>query len=67
MNKLRALLSLLIEEKPLPQCYRDHPLKGKWAGLRDSHIEPDWLLIYRIEKSKLHLVRTETHADLFRK
>ncbi|MBB5074397.1 addiction module RelE/StbE family toxin [Bartonella callosciuri] len=31
----------------------------------DNHIEPDWLLIYRIEGDKLHLVRTGTHSDLF--
>ncbi len=41
MNKLRILLSLLIEEKPLPRHYCDHPLKGDWAECHDSHIEPD--------------------------
>lgn len=48
MNKLRVLLILLIDEKPLSAEYLDHPLKGNWTGYRDSHIEPDWLLIYRI-------------------
>jgi mRNA interferase YafQ len=28
LGKLRDLLTLLIEEKPLPERYRDHPLKG---------------------------------------
>ncbi|GAA5111836.1 type II toxin-antitoxin system YafQ family toxin [Bartonella jaculi] len=65
MNKLRTLLSLLIEEKPLPKYYCDHPLKGAWAGCRDSHVEPDWLLIYRIERDKSHLVHTGTYTDLF--
>lgn len=46
MEKLRVLLVLLIEGKPLPPEYLDHPLKGGWKGYRDSHIEPDWLLIY---------------------
>lgn len=48
MGKLRALLVLLIEGRPLPAEYLDHPLKDKWNGYRDAHIEPDWLLIYRI-------------------
>jgi len=41
-------LGLLIDEKPLPATYLDHPLKGGLRGLRDAHIEPDWLLIYKI-------------------
>jgi mRNA interferase YafQ len=40
-------------------------LKGDWSGYRDAHIEPDWLLIYRIAGDELHLVRTGSHADLF--
>lgn len=39
----------LIEDKPIPPEYKDHPLKGNWNHHRDSHIEPDWLLIYKIE------------------
>jgi len=66
MNKLRVLLSLLIDESTLPEAYQDHPLKGNWKGYRDAHIEPDWLLIYRVENSELHLARTGSHADLFR-
>jgi len=65
MDKLRTLLQLLIEEQPLPQIYQDHPLKGSWKGHRGAHIEPDWILAYRIEGTDLHLTRTGTHADLF--
>lgn len=65
MQKLGALLTLLIEEKPLPKTYLDHPLKGAWNHYRDAHLEPDWLLIYRIVGSELHLVRTGTHSDIF--
>ncbi|MEC9358082.1 MAG: type II toxin-antitoxin system YafQ family toxin [Pseudomonadota bacterium] len=65
MDKLRALLLLLLEGALLPERYRDHPLRGKWASYRDCHIEPDWLLIYRIEEDELQLARTGTHADLF--
>ncbi|MDD2859441.1 MAG: type II toxin-antitoxin system YafQ family toxin [Acidiphilium sp.] len=65
MDKLKAVLSLLIEEQPLPISYRDHSLRGEWAGFRDLHFEPDWLLLYRIEGNELHLARTGTHSDLF--
>ncbi|HMN73695.1 MAG TPA: type II toxin-antitoxin system YafQ family toxin [Rhodoblastus sp.] len=65
MRKLRAVLTLLLEERPLPTGLRDHPLKGAWKGYRDLHIEPDWLLIYRIGGSELLLARTGTHSDIF--
>lgn len=65
MAKLRTMLALLCARAPLPARARDHPLKGDWAGFRDAHIEPDWLLIYRVEGDELQLARTGTHADLF--
>jgi mRNA interferase YafQ len=48
LAKLRALVLLLVEEKPLPPNYKDHPLSGDWKHYRDSHIEPDWLLLYKV-------------------
>jgi len=65
MSKLRVLILLLIEGSPLPAAYKDHPLSGDWKHHRDCHIEPDWLLIYKIDGDDLYLVRTGTHADLF--
>jgi mRNA interferase YafQ len=63
--KLRTILALLINERPIPPTYRDHSLKGEWTGYRDLHIEPDWLLIYRVEGQELDLARTGSHSDLF--
>ncbi len=65
MDKLRTILTILIEEEPLPSSCKDHPLKGDWLGFRDLHLEPNWLLLYRIENGELQLARTGTHADLF--
>ena len=65
MSKLRAALSLLMEDQPLPPEYGDHPLRGEWKGWRDLHIGPDWLLIYRIEGDEVRLNCTGTHADIF--
>jgi mRNA interferase YafQ len=65
VQKLREVIDLLLAETPLPTRYRDHPLKGNWIGWRDLHIEPDWLLIYRIANERLELGACGTHADLF--
>jgi len=65
MAKLREIVLLLIEGNPLPPRYKDHPLAGNWKHFRDCHMEPDWLLIYKIEGEDLHLTRTGTHSDLF--
>jgi mRNA interferase YafQ len=65
MSKLRELILLLAEGEPLPARYRDHALGGAWNHFRDCHIEPDWLLIYKIDGDCLYPVRTGTHADLF--
>jgi mRNA interferase YafQ len=65
MAKLREVIQLLAEGDPLPARFRDHPLSGEWKHFRDCHIEPDWLLLYRIDGDDLHLVRTGTHSDLF--
>lgn len=65
MAKLRDLLGLLLEQKPLPDAYQDHALRGNWKGYRDAHIEPDWLLLYRAVGDELQLARTGSHADIF--
>lgn len=65
MDKLKTLLVFLIEGTPLPVSYLDHPLKGSWSGFRDAHIEPDWLLIYKVSGDKIRFERTGRHADLF--
>jgi mRNA interferase YafQ len=65
MSKLRELILRVLAGETLPQRYLDHPLRGRWTGYRDAHIEPDWLLIYRIVGNEVQLVRTGSHADLF--
>jgi len=64
---LEEILNLLVQEKALPQKYLDHPLTGDYAGHRECHVAPDWLLIYKIEKDilTLSLTRTGNHSDLF--
>ena len=63
---MRRLLEILIQQVPLDAKYADHPLRGPWRGHREVHIQPDWLLIYRVTRDELHLARTGSHADLFK-
>ena len=65
ISKLKELLACLVEERPLAPRHKDHPLKGTWAGYRDAHVEPDWILIYFISDEVVRFERTGTHSDLF--
>ncbi|NEN93833.1 MAG: type II toxin-antitoxin system YafQ family toxin [Okeania sp. SIO3H1] len=64
-NKLTQVVGRLLKNEVLPETYKDHPLRGKWVGRRDCHIEPDWVLIYRKNDSEIRLERTGSHRDLF--
>jgi len=65
LDKIKESIKLLVNEDTLPESYLDHPLSGNWKGCRDLHLEPDWLLIYRIEGDLIRFERTGTHSDLF--
>jgi mRNA interferase YafQ len=65
LAKLQTIIDLLREEQILPATYRPHPLKGNYKGYDECHIEPDWLLIYKITTDEIYLARTGTHSDLF--
>lgn len=67
ISKLRTAIEKLSSGEPLEPSYRDHPLSGNWKDHRDCHIEPDWILIYRITPGELCLERTGSHSDLFKK
>ncbi|MFA7239687.1 MAG: type II toxin-antitoxin system YafQ family toxin [Sulfuricellaceae bacterium] len=66
IERIDAIIRLLIEEKPLDVANRDHALTGDWAPRRECHIEPDWLLVYKIDGDTIIFERTGTHSDLFR-
>ena len=67
INKFETVVSMLARGEALPSKYKDHALTGDLAGLRDCHIENDWLLLYYIEDNILVLTLSDTgtHADLF--
>ena len=66
---LQEIVKKLAMGEMLDDSYKDHALSGKWIGYRECHIQPDWLLIYHINKDVLVLTisRTGTHSDLFKK
>jgi mRNA interferase YafQ len=65
LSQLETVVATLIAQEPLAERYRDHALVGNWKGFRECHIQPDWLLIYRIESDELQLARTGSHTALF--
>lgn len=65
MEFLQQIVDILRIPDTLPPKNSDHNLSGNYAGYRECHIAPDWLLIYRQDNNELLLYRTGTHADLF--
>ena len=68
-KELEKVITLLVYEQPLPEKYRDHALTNSrnYKDMRECHIEPDWLLVYKVfrETLILRLIRTGSHSDLF--
>ena len=65
LQKIKEVMSLLIGEEELAEQYRDHVLSGNYKGRRECHIEPNWLLIYKLTGDNIIFERTGTHSDLF--
>jgi mRNA interferase YafQ len=64
-EKIKEVILVLASGNTLDVRYKDHALSGNLSGFRDCHIDPDWLMIYRIEADTLYLERTGSHSDLF--
>ncbi len=69
IQELTNVISMLANEQPLPDKNRDHALEKSrnYKNMRECHIKPDWLLIYKVYAHRLvlELIRTGTHSDLF--
>ena len=66
IRKISSVVRMLAMGETLPPQYRDHALTGDLVGLRDCHVENDWVLIYTIQDNILilTLADTGTHSDL---
>ena len=67
LEKFKIIARTLLAGQALDTIHRDHWLVGSYVGRRECHIESDWLLIYKIEGSRLIFERMGTHSDLFKK
>lgn len=67
IKPLLEIIEKLQNNKPLPEKNRDHALSGNYNMFRECHIDPDWLLVYRVSASTLilTLISTGSHSDLF--
>ncbi len=66
LDELEKVISLLVDEQPLPQKYRNHQLSGKYIGVMELHLRPDDLLMYiKIEKESITLVAIGSDSYLF--
>lgn len=66
ISQLELLMEKLLNQEKLDTKYKDHKLIGRWKNFRDCHIEPDWILIYKLTEDALFLERTGSHSDLFK-
>lgn len=65
LSKLKTVIEALVDQMSLEDRYRDRSLVGGWKGYRECHVQPDWLLIYRVTPDELQLVRTGSQSELF--
>lgn len=67
ISLLDDIIRALARCETLPARFKDHALEGEWADYRECHIQPDWLLVYKIENGVLVLTlsRTGSHSDIF--
>ena len=65
-ERILDIIYRLSQGEKIEHGYRDHQLTGKLAAYRECHLDPDWLLMYRIKDNELILACTGSHSDLFK-
>ncbi|HLX53000.1 MAG TPA: type II toxin-antitoxin system YafQ family toxin [Aquella sp.] len=66
LDLVTEAVGMLMQNQAIPLKLRDHALSGNYIGHREMHLEPDWLLIYKINTEELRLVRVGRHSELFK-
>ncbi len=66
-KKIKTIMLRLARGESLPIRHREHKLTGDFEGFTECHIEPDWLLLYRlnIDDNTIIFIRTGSHSDIF--
>jgi mRNA interferase YafQ len=63
--KFKTIIEKIVSGIILPASCRNHKLIGNYKDRWECHIEPDWLLNYKIENDTVIFERTGSHAELF--
>ena len=65
---LKEVIIILAQNAELEEKYKDHKLTGNFKDLRECHIKPDLLLIYKINDDilELALVQVGSQNSLFK-
>ena len=61
---LDDIIRALSRGEKFPEKNKDHELTGNWAGHRECHIQPDWLLLYQIEDDMLVLTQARSAGEI---
>ena len=69
ISLLEDVIEKLRLDQPLEVKHHNHELSGKFKGVWECHIQPDWLLLYLKDNGVLvlTLIDTGTHSDIFKK
>ena len=65
ISLLEDVINKLSTGEPLPSKFKDHSLTGDLREYRELHLEPDWLLIYKVTTNELLLARLGSHSELY--
>ena len=66
IDKIKSVIKILVSKRKLATRFKDHKLVGNYQERRECHIEPDWLLIYKLTSQEIIFERTGSHSDLFK-
>ena len=70
-NLFLEVLNVIANGKELAEKYKNHKLINNkiFKECYECHIQPDWLLVYKVQDNKLVLLlfATGSHSDLFNK
>ena len=70
-NLFLEVLNVIANGKELAEKYKNHKLINDkiFKECYECHIQPDWLLVYKVQDNELVLLlfATGSHSDLFNK
>jgi mRNA interferase YafQ len=67
MDLLKNAIIMLEKSGELPVKNKPHKLSGLYTGYWEAHLNPDWLIVWKVftDENEVWLTRTGTHSDLF--